>query len=41
VHSACIMAGHGPGATTIMTSTGGLIEPVITADANLTKWVDV
>lgn len=39
VHSACIMAGHGPGATTIMTSTGGLIEPVITADANLTKWV--
>ena len=41
VHSACIMAGHGPGATTIMTSTGGLIEPVITPDANLIKWVDV
>jgi len=39
VHSACIMAGHGPGATTIMTSTDGLIEPVITADANLIKWV--
>lgn len=41
VHSACIMAGHGPGATTIMTSAGGLIEPVITPDANLLKWVDV
>ena len=41
VHSACIMAGHGPGATTIMTSTEGLIEPVITPDANLTKWIDM
>ena len=39
VHSACIMAGHGPGATTIMTSTEGLIEPVITPDANLKKWI--
>ena len=39
VHSACILAGHGPGVTTIMTSRGGLIEPVITPEANLTTWL--
>jgi len=39
VHSDCTTAGHGPGFTTIMTSKDGLIEPVITPDANLLKWV--
>ena len=41
VHSTCTMAGHGPGVTTVMTSREGLIEPVITPDANLTRWVEV
>ncbi len=41
VHSACTMAGHGPGVTTVMTSRTGLIEPVITPDANLTKYLEV
>jgi hypothetical protein len=39
VHSDCTTAGHGPGFTTIMTSKNGLIEPVITPDANLVKWI--
>ena len=39
VHSACIMSGHGPGVTTIMTSREGLIEPVINPDANLKNWM--
>jgi len=40
VHSTCVTAGHGPGVTCIMTSRQGLIEPVITAGANLTKWLE-
>lgn len=39
VHSACTTAGHGPGVTTLFTSTTGAIEPVITPDANLKKWI--
>jgi len=35
VHSNCVVAGHGPGACTIMTSREGKIKPVINADANL------
>jgi hypothetical protein len=35
VHGVCHTAGHGPGATTLMTSAKGLIKPVIRKDANL------
>jgi len=35
VHSDCVIAGHGPGVTTLFTSTSGKIEPIIDSDANL------
>ena len=35
VHSACILAGHGPGVTTLLSSTEGLLDPVIDPKANL------
>ncbi len=35
VHSDCLLAGHGPGITTLMTCTTSLIEPVINANANI------
>jgi len=35
VHSACVLAGHGPGVMIIMSSKDGLIEPKISAKANL------
>jgi len=35
VHSACILAGHGPGVTTLLTSAQGALEPVIEPKANL------
>jgi len=35
VHSDCVISGHGPGVTTLFTSTKGMIEPVIDADANI------
>ena len=35
VHSDCLVAGHGPGVTTIMTCGTSLIEPVIDARTNL------
>ena len=34
-HSGSAVAGHGPGVTTLFTSTGGLIEPVTDPKANL------
>ena len=36
-HSNSYIAGHGPGGTTLFTSTKGLIEPVIDRDANIAK----
>ncbi len=36
-HSDCITAGHGPGVTTLFTSTKGSINPIITEDANIAK----
>jgi hypothetical protein len=36
-HSNSYIAGHGPGVTTLFTSTKGLIEPVINNDANIAK----
>lgn len=39
VHSSCVVAGHGPGVTTIMTSRAGIIDPVIDAGANLINYM--
>jgi hypothetical protein len=36
-HCNSYVAGHGPGVTTLFTSTNGLIEPVIDAGANVAK----
>ena len=35
VHSDCLLAGHGPGVTTLMTCAKPLIKPVIDANANI------
>jgi hypothetical protein len=35
VHSDCVISGHGPGVTTLFTSTKGMIEPVIDSGANV------
>jgi hypothetical protein len=35
VHGVSVLAGHGPGVTTLITSPGGNIETVIDSDANL------
>lgn len=36
-HSNCVTAGHGPGVTTLFTSTKGLIKPVVKKGANIAK----
>jgi hypothetical protein len=36
-HSDCILAGHGPGVTSLFTSKTGAIEPIIDEDANIAK----
>lgn len=41
VHSDCVLAGHGPGVTTIMTSRGGEIEPVINKNANIGHYLKI
>jgi len=35
VHSDCLLAGHGPGVTTLMTCETSLIKPVIDPRANI------
>ncbi|MBO8093730.1 MAG: DUF4438 domain-containing protein [Prosthecochloris sp.] len=35
VHSDCMVAGHGPGVTTVMTAASSLIQPVIEPGANI------
>ena len=35
VHSNCLLAGHGPGVTTLMTAATQLIEPVVDPRANI------
>ncbi len=35
VHSDCVISGHGPGVTTLFTSSNGMIEPKIDTDANI------
>lgn len=39
VHSDCVIAGHGPGVTTVFSSKNGLIEPVINETANLFNYL--
>jgi len=36
-HSNCVVAGHGPGVTTLFTSRSGAIEPVIDGGANIAR----
>jgi hypothetical protein len=36
-HSDCVVAGHGPGVTTLFTSKTGAIKPVIDPDANIAR----
>ncbi len=36
-HSNCVVAGHGPGVTTLFTSTKGMIKPVVKNYANIAK----
>ncbi|MEM3642140.1 MAG: DUF4438 domain-containing protein, partial [Candidatus Bathyarchaeia archaeon] len=35
VHTYCVTSGHGPGVTTLFTSSSGKIIPKIDADANI------
>lgn len=41
VHSDCLLAGHGPGVTTIMTCPTRLIEPVLDPQANLAYLLEI
>ncbi len=38
VHSDCVIAGHGPGLMTVLTSGNGNIRPVISKNSNLTTY---
>ncbi|GHU83150.1 DUF4438 domain-containing protein [Clostridia bacterium] len=41
VHSDCIIIGHGPGVTTLLTAKTPVIEGVVTAGANLAEYMGV
>ncbi|MCR4425367.1 MAG: DUF4438 domain-containing protein [Firmicutes bacterium] len=41
VHSDCLLAGHGPGVATIMTSAGPSIEPFVDESANIGKYLGI
>ena len=41
VHSDCVMSGHGPGATTLFTSTSGKIKPRIDPEANIANFLNL
>ena len=41
IHSDCMLAGHGPGITTLMTCPTPLIEPVIDPDANIANLLKI
>ena len=41
VHSNCIIAGHGPGVTTLMTSSDGKIIPKISQNANIASLLKI
>ncbi|MCX6642344.1 MAG: DUF4438 domain-containing protein [Candidatus Bathyarchaeota archaeon] len=36
-----MIAGHGPGVTTLFTSTKGMIKPVISKNANIAKLLNL
>jgi hypothetical protein len=39
VHSDCVIAGHGPGVMTVLTSGKGKIKPVISKKSNLVHYL--
>jgi len=41
VHSDCVLAGHGPGVTTILSSKVGKIAPVIDKRANIANYLGI
>jgi len=41
VHSDCVISGHGPGVTTLFTSTKGMIEPIIDSGANIASILEL
>jgi hypothetical protein len=41
VHSDCVLAGHGPGVTTIATSKEGKIQPIINKNANIGYYLKI
>lgn len=41
VHSNCVIAGHGPGVTTIATSAAGKIKPVLKKNANIAQYLSI
>jgi len=41
VHSDCLLAGHGPGISTLMTCSTSLIEPVLDANANIANLLKI
>jgi hypothetical protein len=41
VHTDCVSSGHGPGVTTILTSSTGRIEPVLTEEANIARYLGI
>ena len=41
IHSCCVQAGHGPGLTTLMTSTDGLIQPMEDEEANMGRYLEI
>jgi len=41
VHSDCVLAGHGPGVTTIATSKEGKIKPIINKNANIGYYLKI
>ncbi|MCS7258838.1 MAG: DUF4438 domain-containing protein [candidate division WOR-3 bacterium] len=41
VHSDCVIAGHGPGVTTIATSASGKIKPKISKNANIAYYLQL
>ncbi len=41
VHSDCVLAGHGPGVTTILSSKAGRIAPVVDRRANIANYLGI
>jgi len=41
VHTDCVTSGHGPGVTTILTSTTGKITPIVAETANVGYYLDI